>query len=170
MGINGKAVRRVTPPPESVVACWYTNASLLDSYGIGLSSPKKYSMRALAAQTVGDQPTWVKTLTAARDALVTPFGVKTSAEVRASRPSNERVDFFPVQSESDDEIVLGADDKHLDFRLSLLRRYPPTGAQLIATTIVRCHNAIGYTYLSVIRPFHHLVVRATLAKFARTQD
>src|SRR4051812_5108527 len=76
---------------------------------------------------------------------------------------------FPVQWESDDEIVLGEDDRHLDFRLSLLRRNSPTGTQLIATTVVHSHNAFGFAYLNVIRPFHHLVVRASLAQFARAQ-
>ena len=79
------------------------------------------------------------------------------------------MDFFPVQWESNDEIVLGADDRHLDFRLSLLRRNSPTGTQLIATTVVHSHNAFGFTYLNAIRPFHHLVIRANLAHFARTQ-
>jgi hypothetical protein len=108
-------------------------------------------------------------LVAVRDAMVTPFGVKTSGEVRASRANNERVDFFPVQWESNDEIVLGADDRHLDFRVSLLRRNSPTGTQLIATTVVRSHNAFGLIYLNVIRPFHHLVIRTSLARFARAQ-
>ena len=57
----------------------------------------------------------------------------------------------------------------LDFRLSLLRRNSPTGTQLIATTVVHSHNAFGLTYLNVIRPFHHLVVRTSLAHFARAQ-
>ena len=94
-------VRRTTPPPESVVAGWYENASLLDSYSIDLSSSKQYSMRVLATRTVGDPPAWIKALVAVRDAMVTPFGVKTSGEVRASRADNERVDFFPVQWEGD---------------------------------------------------------------------
>jgi Protein of unknown function (DUF2867) len=129
-------VRRTTPPSESVVAGWYENASLLDSYSIDLNSSKQCSMRVLATRTVGDPPAWIKALVAVRDAMVTPFGVKTSGEVRASRANNERVDFFPVQWESNDEIVLGEDDRHLDFRLSLLRRNSPTGTQLIATTVV----------------------------------
>ena len=162
-------VRRTTPPPESVVASWYENASLLDSYSIDLSSSKQYSMRVLATRTVGDPPAWIKALVTVRDAMVTPFGVKTSGEVRASRADNERVDFFPVQWESNDEIVLGEDDRHLDFRLSLLRRNSPTRTQLIATTVVHSRNAFGLTYLNVIRPFHHLVVRTNLARFARAQ-
>jgi hypothetical protein len=106
---------------------------------------------------------------AVRDVMVTPFGVKTSGEVRASRADNERVDFFPVQWESNDEIVLGEDDRHLDFRLSLIRRSSPSGTQLIATTVVHSHNAFGLTYLNVISPFHHLVVRANPARCAQIQ-
>ena len=113
-------LRRTTPPPESVVAGWYENASLLDSYSIDLSSSKQHSMRVLATQAVGEPPAWIKALVAVRHAMVTPFGVKTSSEVRASRAANERVDFFPVQWESHDEIVLGEDDRHLDFRLSVV--------------------------------------------------
>ena len=170
MCLDRKArVRRTTPPSESVLAGWYENASLLDSYSIDLSSSKQYSMRVLATLTVGDPPAWIKALVAVRDAMVTPFGVKTSGEVRASRADNERVDFFPVRWEGQNEIVLGEDDRHLDFRLSLLRRISPTGTQLIATTVVHSHNAFGLTYLNVIRPFHHLVVRANMAHFARAQ-
>ena len=82
---------------------------------------------------------------------------------------HERVDFFPVHWEGKDEIVLGTDDRHLDFRLSLLRRRSPIGRLLIATTVVHTHNALGFTYLNAIRPFHHLVVRANLARCAQTQ-
>ena len=168
-GGNGKQVRRTTPPSESVVASWYKNASLLDSYSIDMSASEQSSMRELATRTLVNPPAWQKALIAVRDAMVTPFGRKTSGTVRASRDSNERVGFFPVQWEGRDEIVLGADDRHLDFRLSLLRRLSPTGTLLIATTVVHSHNALGFTYLNAIRPFHHLVVRANLARCAQTQ-
>jgi hypothetical protein len=143
-GGKGKQVRRTTPPSESVVASWYKNASLLDSYSIDLSASEQSSMRVLATLTVGSPPAWQKALITVRDAMVTPFGLKTSGTVRASRASNERVDFFPVQWEGRDEIVLGADDRHLDFRLSLLRRLSPTGTLLIATTVVHSHNALEF--------------------------
>lgn len=126
-------------------------------------------MRVLATSTVGNPPAWQKALLAARDAMVTPFGLKTSGAVGASRDSDDRVDFFPVHWEGSDEIVLGEDDRHLDFRLSLLRRRSPAGMSLIATTVVHSHNALGCTYLTRIRPFHHLVVRANLARCAQAQ-
>ena len=167
MGFNRKPqVRRTTPPLESVVAGWYVNASLLDSYCINLSASKQSSMRELARRTLVDPPAWQKALIALRDAMVAPFGIRTSDAVRASRDSHEQVDFFPLHWEGEDEIVLGADDRHLDFRLSLLRRHSPIGTELIATTAVHTHNALGFAYLNAIRPFHHLVVRANLTRCA----
>src|SRR5262245_54988803 len=169
MGFDRKPrVRRTTPPSESVVASWYGNASLLDSYSIDLSAAEQSSMRELATRILVNPPAWQKTLIALRDAMVRPFGIKTSDTVRTSPDSLERVDFFPVDFEGRAELVLGADDQHLHFRLSLLRRHAPTGA-LIATTVVHTHNALGFTYLNAIRPFHHLVVRANLARCAQTQ-
>ncbi|MGJ5178377.1 DUF2867 domain-containing protein [Bradyrhizobium oligotrophicum] len=171
MGLDHKSqVRRTTPPSESVVANWYENASLLDSYSIELRASEQSTMRELARRTLVDPPAWQKALIALRDAMVTPFGIKTSDVVRTSPDGHERVDFFPVHWEGTDEIVLGADDRHLDFRLSLLRRHASTGTLLIATTVVHTHNALGFTYLNAIRPFHHLVVRANLARCARTQQ
>lgn len=159
-------VHRTTPPSESVVANWYENASLLDSYSVDLSASEQSSMRELAARTLANPPTWQRALIALRDAMVTPFGVKTSDTVRTTQDGHKRVDFFPVHWESTDEIVLGADDRHLDFRLSLLRRRSPIGTLLIATTVVRTHNLLGFAYLNAVRPFHYLVVRTNLARSA----
>lgn len=159
-------VRRTTPPSESVVADWYRNASLLDSYSIDLSASEQPSMRMLATRALANPPAWQRALIVVRDAMVTPFGLKTSGMVGGSRGSDERVAFFPVHWEGRDEIVLGTDDRHLDFRLSLLRRPSPTGVSLIATAVVRTHNVLGLAYLNLIRPFHHLVVRTNLSRCA----
>src|SRR5947209_5856321 len=96
MGLDRKPQLRRTPPPtDSVVASWYENASLLDSYGIDLSASEQSSMRELAARTLVNPPAWQRALIALRDVMVTPFGIKTSDTVRTSRDSDQRVDFFP---------------------------------------------------------------------------
>ena len=96
MGLDSKPqVRRTTPPSESVVVSWYENASLLDSYSIDLSASEQSSMRELATRTLVNPPAWQKALIALRDAMVTPFGIKTSDTVRTSRDSHERVRLLP---------------------------------------------------------------------------
>jgi len=62
--------------------------------------------------------------------------------------------------------ILGADDRHLDFRPSLLRRREVAGATLYATTTVRTHNLLGRVYIKAILPFHIIVVRSMLARAA----
>jgi hypothetical protein len=64
---------------------------------------------------------------------------------------------------------LGEDDKHLDFRMSVLRSpgFSPTlGGQLTVSTVVHCHNRLGRAYILVIAPFHRLVVKASLRRAA----
>lgn len=169
---GGRTVRRVEPPPASIISSWYAGADLLDSYGVDAPTDGA-TMRAIADRALGAPPLWFRTLMAVRDAAVKPFGVRTSGEVRRARPDQASIDFFPVLSESADEIVLGEDDRHLDFRLSLLRQTGLHGSTLIVTTAARTHNRLGRLYLCAIHPFHILVVRAVVVRAAvgcRTDD
>lgn len=160
--------RRAKPPAESLIAAWYTRAFLVDSYAVDLTPDggKNESMRALATSALGDPPAWFRVLIALRDAIVRPFGVKTSGHMREG-DVGVRVDFFPVLDEEENEIILGEDDKHLDFRLSLLRRFRKDRTEVIAATVVHVHNRLGRTYIGLIRPFHHLVVRRSMMRLMR---
>ena len=165
-------VRPITPPSDSLIADWYADADLLDSYAVELPPGSDGSMAALARRALGAPPAWLRALLDLRDAIVGPLGIKTSARLRQARPAAGRIDFFPVLEERADEIVLGEDDRHLNFRLSLLRRRHAHGVQVIATTAVRINNRLGRAYILVIAPFHHLVVRSSLASLrpARGDD
>lgn len=162
--LGGRRVQRVEPPPSSAISGWYAGADLLDSFSIDTADGA--TMRAIAHRALGAPPRWFRALVAVRDGAVAPFGVRTSGQLRRARPDRLRVDFFPILSESADEIVLGEDDHHLDFRLSILRQAGPHGSTLIATTAVRTHNRLGRLYLRAIYPFHILVVRASLTRAA----
>ena len=111
---------------------------------------------SLARSTLGDPAPWIRLLLGLRDALVAGFRVKTTQEVRRAAIADDadRIDFFRIPARSDRELILGEDDRHLDFRLSLLLRARPDGSgdELVATTVVRCHNALGRVYLALIRP------------------
>jgi hypothetical protein len=158
-------VKPTDPPRESTISDWYAHADLLDSYVVAIPADGS-TMREVAERAMGSPPAWFTALMAVRDGIMGPLGVRTSHDLRRAPSGKARVDFFPVLSESPDELVLGEDDTHLDFRLSLLRRNGPHGAMLIATTAVRTHNRLGRLYKRAIHPFHILVVRATLARAA----
>ncbi|MFI1394975.1 DUF2867 domain-containing protein [Streptomyces sp. NPDC020681] len=70
---------------------------------------------------------------------------------------------FQVRAVSDDELLLGEDAGHLDFRGSVLL----TDADVTLTTVVRFHNWRGRLYFAVVRHFHPFMTRMILRRFHR---
>lgn len=107
-----------------------------------------------------------------RDAIVACFGLKTARHLATlpAEAGSRRIGFFKVYSTSSSEIVLGEDDKHLDFRVSVLcsgKATPEAGRRLTLSTVVHRHNLLGRAYITAIAPFHRRVVRASLRNAAR---
>jgi hypothetical protein len=158
--------RAVAPPPESALAPLYAGAHLVDAYAASLAPGDPRDARALAQAALDRPPPWFRALLAIRDTAVGALGLKTSADLReaARRDGGDHIDFFRVLDRRGDELVLGEDDRHLDFRLSVLRRAGRDGgSEVVLTTVVHCHNHLGRAYLAVIRPMHGLVVRRMAA-------
>jgi hypothetical protein len=65
---------------------------------------------------------------------------------------------------------LGEDDKHLDFRISVLRQMRTISSgpapYLIVSTVVRCHNGLGRLYLAAVGPIHRVIFPAMLRRAA----
>ena len=163
-----RCVREVPPPPESGVASWF-DADLADAFAVPIDpADVAKGIDSLARSALVDPAPWIRLLLGLRDALVAGFRVKTTQEVRraAIADNADRIDFFRILARSDRELILGEDDRHLDFRLSLLLRARPDGSgdELVATTVVRCHNALGRVYLALIARFHRLVVVSNLSR------
>jgi hypothetical protein len=94
-------------------------------------------------------PRWAASLMALRDELVRPFGLKPAPATR-----------FPVVSETPEQVVIGFDDRHLDFRVVV----NVADGKATLTTLVRRHNWLGRTYLFAILPFHRLIAPAFAAR------
>jgi len=131
------------------------------------------SMKDLATATVGSMPPWAKTLLAIRNVVVRPLGLKPDGKTGA--PGRDaRVDIFPIIDESADRIVLGLDDRHLNFRIVLERTASEdgseaatrTGDRIRVTTLVRRHNLFGRAYIAAITPFHKAIAAASLKQAA----
>jgi len=152
---------RIAPPAESALGTLYAEASLADSFGTILPPSAPSDVGTLAALLFADPPPWFTMLLATRDRIVTLVGIKPSHALA----NGDHIAYFPVLCRSPDEIVLGADDRHLDFRVSVLLRRADN--LLVATTVVRCHNLLGRLYLAAILPFHILVVTDALRRLRK---
>ncbi len=160
----------VSLPMHSGVARMYPSTHLADAFAIRLPAGATRDPEVLARFIFANQPAWVATLMRVRDGIVGHFGLKTGAALAmlADTHKAERVGIFRIYSSNPAEIVVGEDDRHLDFRLSVLCQ--PTGdaaPRLTVSTVVHCHNLLGRTYILVIAPFHRMVVKASLRRAAR---
>lgn len=114
-------------------------------------------------------PKWIEALLAIRNIVVKPFGLRgTSDEVKRLRalPKDEVFGFFPVISRTENEIILGFDDSHLDFRIKLYFQHIDGQKGMCAATMVKTHNRFGRFYMFVIKPFHRMIVPAMLKQVA----
>jgi hypothetical protein len=141
-------VRTDTLPPASTLWSMHQTGDFIDCYSVASTlSPREAAERGLSL------PGWARSLLGLRNALVRPFGLKTG---EPDRP------IFPTCLETETEIILGTDDRHLNFRIAVLRQE----GRLYMSTWVHPHNIWGRAYLRLVMPFHILISRGAVARMA----
>jgi hypothetical protein len=166
------SVTSVALPPSSRVTQMYAHPNLADAYTIRLPENATTDPEQLARFMFSHQAAWVGKLLRVRDALVAGFGLKTAKRLEEAARSerDKHISIFRIYERTVDEIVLGEDDKHLDFRVSVLQESREEaaggGRYLTVSTVVRCHNLLGRTYILLITPFHEMVVRSSMRRAA----
>lgn len=166
-------ITSVALPVGSRITQLYAHTNLADAYAIDLPPHASHDPEVLARFLFAHQAAWVASLMRLRDAVVAPLGIKTSKALRATTDPRgvARVGIFRIYETHGHEVILGEDDTHLDFRLSVLCQTRKVGLEevacVVASTVVHCHNRIGRLYLLLIAPFHRMVVRSALRNAAR---
>lgn len=118
-------------------------------------------------------PKWTESLFMLRNRIVSSLGLKASnkpqnhAELLAKFKCEpgEVLGLFKVFSRTDREVILGEDDKHLNFRVSLFYEPNPDKAsekRLTISTTVKFNNWLGRLYFLPVKPIHKLIVPAML--------
>lgn len=167
------AISTVAIPAESELIRQYKSTNFSDAYAVELPPGSTTDPEQLASFIFSHQAPWVERLMKLRDLLVARLGIKTSAELARVDPTGKvrRIGIFRIYNTSRHEIVLGEDDSHLNFRLSVLCAPSATPAgphRLTLSTVVHCHNELGRLYIFLIAPFHRAVVRSSLRRAAQT--
>jgi hypothetical protein len=140
------------------------SADFVDSYVLVVDDPGIDAVEA-TRRALERLPGWVQPLMLMRNLIVAPFGLKTGQH--ANPKARRWVGLFPVISESPERVVLGFDDRHLDFLVVIEVSPAPEGQRTVsATTLVTTHNLPGRIYLDVILPFHRRIVPAMLEQLA----
>jgi Protein of unknown function (DUF2867) len=119
----------------------------------------------------GHHPLWMKSILIARNRAASLCGLDaaTAAEVmtpRVKRSYNvgDKIGPWPIFALTQSELVAGRDNKHLDFRLSVLKEKKGETVSAVISTVCTTHNAFGRLYLFFIIPFHKWGVQRLMAR------
>lgn len=160
-------------PQSSLLYPNHNQYNYIDSYeGIISDEMNKISIFDVTRAFVKPGPKWIDNLFKLRNKTVSLFGLKTPNKIdSAGYPNNinfeigERVGLFKVFDRTNYEIILGEDDKHLNFRVSLLlseQKNNKSNKNITVTTIVMYNNWFGRLYFFPVKPFHKLIVQSGL--------
>ncbi|MEP5729241.1 MAG: DUF2867 domain-containing protein [Sulfitobacter sp.] len=146
------AVLKTELPKDSMLWRLIAPKDFVDTYSV----PAETTPRR-AAEIITAFPGWAQNLMRIRGMLTAPFGLSNEGP-----SASDKVGIFPVEQETEDELIAGFDDKHLNFRVSVLVQ----DGRVMLSTWVHPHNIGGRLYLALILPFHILIARDALRRVA----
>jgi hypothetical protein len=172
--IVGKStMNSVETPIESRVRSSLPGAYFHDTFEIAIQNSERTALE-LYLGVVAGTPDWIKFLMRLRNRIVAIFGLKNlgglgDIDTRKS-PSEyqvgQRIGIFSILSLSDQELVLGDNDKHLNAQVSIYK-YLGESQKVAVTTVVHIHNFLGRAYLFFVVPMHKLIVPAMLRRMVK---
>ena len=142
----------------------------LDSFEIPMARSGLTLIETYAAG-LDHLPAVFKQLLVVRSMLVKPFGIAGVSyrdltrriDKTRSYAVGDKIGRWTIYGKYDDELITGANDKHLDFRVSVFRE---EGKRVVLSTAVMPHNMLGRAYLTTILPLHRFGVARLLTSAA----
>jgi Protein of unknown function (DUF2867) len=140
-----------------------------DSYRV-LLSRRELGVVDIFFGIFGHHPPWMKLLLIVRNKVASLAGLDapTAAdilyvEIKDRYVVGDKIGVWPIFWLSEDELVAGRNNKHLDFRLSVLKVPDGDRTSVVVSTICTVHNLSGKLYLFFVVPFHRYGVRKLMA-------
>jgi hypothetical protein len=152
-------ISKVEIPKKSLVYEYINNVDYSDAYSVKLSD-EEMSAEEIYLNIFSHMPNWIINLMVLRDKIVALFGLKTDGETSHTKSLKigEKAGIFMIYSIEKKEIIAGKDDMHLNFRVSVLKE----DKKVIISTLVHYNNLFGKVYMTIVTPFHKLVVKAMI--------
>ena len=156
-------VRQVEVPSGSAIKVALKRTDFADAYEVPLARPERQVGEAYVA-IFCNAPSWVQGLMNLRGYIAVCLGLTHPFDARNVEPSDQqlfeigqRVGSFTVQSIHANELIVGDDDKHLNFRISTIKTEREGVFYITVSTAVEIHNTLGRVYMVVVKPFHQFL-------------
>ncbi len=164
-------VRRIEIPPDSEICRHLSGVYFFDSYEGPLKAEDACtSALDLSLQTFLEAPAWVDFLMQLRNRVVGLAGLKNLGSFNdfdRHKPASDyrvgdRLGIFSLRYLTENEVILGDSDKHLDVLVSVSRLMRGKLPFVTVSTVVHVHNWLGRFYMLFVAPAHKVIAPATL--------
>jgi hypothetical protein len=163
-------VSKIAVPPASAIVRELPGAYFYDCYAVSLLSAGGSALE-IYLKAVGNTPRWVNVLMALRNWAVALVGLKNLGQLAALTPDKpassyrvgDRVGIFSLRMLSENEIILGDNDRHLNVQVSVCKLGQAQPQSVAVATVVHVHNRLGRLYMLFVAPLHRRIAPAILA-------
>lgn len=138
----------------------YLPADYKDCFWDEITENPYMSVKELVNLMFSQYPKWIMRIYNIRNLIVKPFGLKTNKSFTNM-----------IVEQDDNEIIIGAKDKHLTFYVSLFCSDIKDKKQVASiTTLVKYENILGKIYFAVIWLFHKIIVAYLFKRAIKTHN
>lgn len=151
MWVDAERARPVAVPDTPLLAAALPRIDHVDAVAVARRPGMPADPQIWADAVFRDAPRWVGAAMAVREYLVGLVGIARSSPAT-----------FATVARRPDEVLLGNDEQHLDFRASVLVE----ADRVVLSTVVTLHGWRGRAYFVPVRLVHGTAVRAMLTRAA----
>ena len=158
-------VVKVNLPEKSILS--NMQFDYFDCYQGRITNTENITVVDVCKSFFSTAPNWVEQLFFLRNKIVSVFGLKVPNSIKNKKTvleefkgnEGEQLGLFKVQERRENEIILGENDKHLNFKVSiLLEKLKANNKSITISTVVVFNNWFGKLYFFPVKPFHKLIV------------
>ncbi|MEC0270171.1 DUF2867 domain-containing protein [Paenibacillus anseongense] len=163
-------IKNVPVPKNSLANDSLSCIHYSDAYKALLPDGASLDIEAITKVFLTSVPSWVARLMKVRDRIVGLVGLKTSSSssvICTKLEIGSRIGIFRVLNRSSHEILLGEDDRHLNFRVSISIEKENGLHNVTVSTVVFFHNWLGRMYFFIVGKIHKVIVSAMLKNMLR---
>jgi hypothetical protein len=148
------------PNDSALQGSFVASADHVDAFLVPLSDPER-SLPEIFNGIFAHRPPWLRAILATRNVMAKACGLETTPIKDTLKP---RLTTHPevggtlggwnVYALEASELIVGRDNPHMDFRVSISKADGRDTKAAIVATVCKTKNAMGRTYLAAILPFH----------------
>jgi len=152
-------------PDNSIISNGFGKTDYCDSYKVYSQTSDNIDK---ITSNIFKTPKWIDFLMSIRNSTVKFFGLKIGDKedlhFADHYPIGSKAVYFTVIARNDNEIVMAENDKHLNFRTSVLISKQEANSIIYLTMIVKFNNIWGRIYFLPVKPFHRIIINSLLKR------